>query len=382
MSQTVNGWFLKGASEENMIITDVKAYTLRIPLDQTIYIGNLTIRHRDYVFVEIEIENGMKGYGIGFSRDGFVSECVLANLKPILIGKDALRIEQLWNEMYYGTRYLGRKGLMMRAISAVDIALWDIKGQVAGLPLWKLLGGHNPAVPAYVAGGYYREGDGLDQLKEEYKRYRESGYQGAKMKAGAVSFYDDLKRIEAARAVIGDEMKLMVDFNGVLSTAKEAVRFAEELEPFNVFFIEEPFLMDNPDAMRQFRAMTRIPVAIGEDESGRWAFKEMLAGGMLDILRHDATLVGGISEWIKVTHLGLAFNTPFYPHWFPEIHIHLCAALSGGYGVEIIPPETGIMNLYTLVHNPVVQNDGYARAPEEPGLGIRWNWDAVHAAIK
>lgn len=365
-----------------MIIKDVRAYTLSLPLEQTLYISNLVIRERDYVFVEIETDNGIKGHGIGFSRGGQVSACVEANLKPLLVGKDALCTEKRWEEMYYGTRYLGRAGLVMRAISAVDIALWDIKGKAAKLPLWRLLGGMEQSVPAYVAGGYYRDGEGLGTVSEEYARYKAAGYHGAKMKVGAVSFSEDLKRIEAARKSIGEDMKLMVDFNGVLKTAKEALQLEQALQPYNIFFIEEPFLMHNLEAMRQFRSVTRIPVAIGEDESGRWAFKELITQEALDILRHDATLVGGISEWIKVTHLGLAFNMPVYPHWFPEIHIHLAAAFPGVLGVEIIPPETGIMNLYQLLHNPLAQQDGFCQAPEAPGLGLEWNWDAISKAVQ
>ncbi|MFD0715582.1 mandelate racemase/muconate lactonizing enzyme family protein [Paenibacillus sp. GCM10027626] len=363
-----------------MLITEVRAWTLNLPLEREIYIGNLRIRERDYVFVEIETDNGLKGHGFGFARGGNVSDCVTANLRPLLVGQDATLTEKLWEEMYLQTRYLGRKGMMMRAISAVDIALWDLKGQKTGLPLWKLLGGMSRKVPAYAAGGYYREGEGLRELREEYARYRDAGFRGVKMKVGAASFAEDLKRIETARETIGRDIRLMVDFNGVLVSSKQALRMAEELKPYEIYFIEEPFLMDNLEAMREFRAASSIPVAIGEDESGRWAFKELLAQKTLDILRHDATLVGGISEWIKVGHLGLAHQIPLYPHWFPEVHIHLAAAMPGCLGVEIIPPETGIMNFHKLVLQPVAQKDGYALAPEEPGLGIRWDWGAIEAA--
>lgn len=365
-----------------MIIKEVRAYTLKIPLEQTIYIGNLVIRHRDYVFVEIETDDGLKGHGFGFARDGRVSDCVTTNLRPLLIGREALLVERIWDDLYRSTRYLGRKGMMMRAISAVDIALWDLKGKKAGLPIWAMLGGMSRQVPAYVAGGYYRDGDGLEAIDREYAAYRDAGYHGAKMKVGAASFRDDLQRVERARKALGDRIALMVDFNGVLQTAKEALRFAERLKPYDIAFIEEPFLMDNLPAMREFRAATAIPVAIGEDESGRWAFRELLQQETLDILRHDATLVGGISEWVKVTHLGLAYGKPIYPHWFPEVHIHLAAAFPDCMGVELIPPESRIMNFHRLVRNPVTQKDGYAEAPEEPGLGLDWNWDVIESSIE
>lgn len=135
--------------------------------------------------------------------------------------------------------------------------------------------------------------------------------------------------------------------------------------------------MDNLPAMRDFYSRAKIPVAIGEDESGRWAFAELLSPKVLDILRHDATLAGGISEWVKIAHLGLGHRVKVFPHWFPEVHIHVAAAFPECMGVELIAPESGIMNFHRLVHNPVTQRDGVASAPTEPGLGLDWNWEEV-----
>ncbi|MFD0715557.1 mandelate racemase/muconate lactonizing enzyme family protein [Paenibacillus sp. GCM10027626] len=365
-----------------MIVKEVRSYTISLPLDIPIYTSNTTIRQRDFVFVEIETENGLKGCGYGFARDGLIAECITKNLRPLLLGQDALLTEKLWDEMYMNTRYLGRKGMMMRAISAVDIALWDLKGKLAGLPLWKLLGGHDNKVKAYVAGGYYRENQSIDELKKEFLSYREQQFHGAKINVGGLSMKEDLERIQAVRSAIGENMELMVDFNGVLTSAKQAEQFARRVEPYQIKFIEEPFLMDNLSAMQELRARTPIPIAIGEDESGRWPFKEMMVQHCLDIVRHDATLVGGISEWVKVAHLAQAFRIPIFAHWFPEIHIHLASAFPSGIGIELIAPESGTMNFHYLVHNPVKQQNGCALAPEEPGLGLNWNWEAIERAIR
>lgn len=360
----------------------MRSYTLSLPLDNPIYTSNLTIKQRDYVFVEIETESGLKGHGYGFSRDGLISESILRNLRPLLIGQDAHYIEKLWEEMYTKTRYLGRKGMMMRAISAVDIALWDLKGKAAQLPLWKLIGGYDNKIKAYVAGGYYRKNQTIDELRHEFSHYREQQFQGAKINVGGLPLKEDLIRIQAVRSVLGDDMELMVDFNGALPSPKYAAMFVRFLEPYRIHFLEEPFLMDNMAAMRELRASSSIPIAIGEDESGRWSFKQLMAEQCLDIVRHDATLVGGISEWIKVAHLAQAFQLPIFAHWFPEIHIHLAAAFPNCSGVELITPESGTMNFHQLIHNPVQQHNGYALAPEEPGLGIHWNWEKINEAIQ
>src|SRR5690606_30669762 len=144
------------------------------------------------------------------------------------------------------------------------------------------------------------------------------------------------------------------------------LRWADALTHHGLAFIEEPFLMDDLPAIREFHTRCDLPVAIGEDESGRWAFAALLNPRSLDVLRHDATLVGGISEWLKVAGLGLANRLELFPHWFPEIHIHLAVAYPECLGVELIAPEAGIMNFYHLVRNPVTQQDGLATAPDGP----------------
>lgn len=360
-----------------MIITDVQAFKVVIPLARPLHLGMLKIERRDYAFVRIRTADGKLGTGFGFNRDGLVPEAVVHHLKPLLLGEEALHTERLWERMYRGTRFHGRRGLLMRAISAIDIALWDLKGQYAGLPLWKLLGGYSAEVPAYVAGGYYSADTDLDALRDEYAAYRSQGYRGAKIMVGGAALAEDVRRVAAAREGIGEELPLMVDFNGALSSAKQALAAMEAFGPFRPAFVEEPFPMDHRAALREFCARTNVPVAVGEDESGRWAFRELIGDGLVDVLRHDATLVGGISEWIKVTMTGLSHEVPFYPHWFPEVHIHLAAAFPQGWGVELIPAASGIMGFDRLLHNPVAANAGIARPPEEPGLGLHWNVEAM-----
>ena len=145
-------------------------------------------------------------------------------------------------------------------------------------------------------------------------------------------------------------------------------------------FIEEPFLMDDLPAIRSLAGRSPIDIAMGEDESGRWAFAELLRSGSVDILRHDATLVGGISEWLKVAALGLARNVAIFPHWFPEIHVHLAAAYPACRGIELISPTTGIMNLHRLMTAPLAPAEGRVSVPTAPGLGIVWNRDRIEDA--
>ncbi|UCH24274.1 MAG: mandelate racemase/muconate lactonizing enzyme family protein [Trueperaceae bacterium] len=358
-------------------ITDLTALTVRLPLPQPVATSNLVITERDFVLVDVVVDGELRGTGFGFSRGGLVAETIEQNLKPLLIGGDPFLSEQLWQEMYQKTRYLGRKGLLMRAISAVDIALWDARAKLLNAPLWQLLGGFRRDLPVYVAGGYYRQDATIASLEHEFAGYREAGYRGAKLNLGGAPLAEDIQRVAAVRAVVGDDFALAVDFNGSLRTAKRARAYLEGLEPYGLAFIEEPFLMDNLPALRELYRHARVPIAVGEDESGRWAFRELLAPRALDLLRHDATLVGGVSEWLKVAHLGLAFNVELFPHWFPEIHLHLALSMPDCWGIEVIDPASGIMNFHQLLHNPVTAEDGMAKAPDEPGLGLSWNREVI-----
>lgn len=363
-----------------MSIVAVRARTVRVPLERPIRTSNLTIEAREFVIAEVHDDGGAVGYGFGFTRDGLVAATIEHNLGPLLVGGDPLLNEWAWATMFESTRYLGRRGLMMRAISAVDIALWDLKGKLLDAPVWRLLGGHRSRVPAFVAGGYYGPATTPGDVAAEFARYRDAGYRGAKLNLGGVSRALDLERVAAARAALGPEVGLAVDFNGALTSVTEAVRWSHDLAPFDIAFIEEPFLMDDRRSLRSLASRLAIPVAIGEDESGRWAFAELLDLGVADILRHDATLVGGISEWAKVAGLALAHRVELFPHWFPEIHVHVAAAFPGCRGVEFIAPESGVMNLHRLLRAPLEPVDGEVEAPRASGLGIDWNWDAVQAA--
>ena len=366
-----------------MTIESVVAHTLRLQLERPVRTSNLVIKEREFVFVEVRARKapGICGYGFGFTRGGLVAETINRTLRPLLEGRESSEIHTRWRDMYLGTRYLGRKGLLMRAISAVDLALWDLKGKAIGAPLWSMLGGSSTPVPAFVAGGYYGPGTEPSAVVEEFAQYADAGFQGAKLNVGGLSLAADIERVAAARTALGEVTALMVDFNGSLHDAKEGLRWAEALAPFRPAFLEEPFLMDDLPSLREFYERCDLPVALGEDESGRWAFAELMQPRTLDVLRHDATLVGGVSEWLKVAGLGLAHRVDLFPHWFPEVHIHLAATFPECKGVELIAPEAGIMNFHELLHNPVSQRGGYADVPDGPGLAIEWDLDAIEKAV-
>jgi len=359
-----------------MRIRAVRGLAVEVPLRRPVTVGGITSLSRDYTLGIVETDAGLRGVGYGLAHTGEVAAVIERNLQPLLLGEDPLQTELLWERMYIGARHIGRKGTVMRAISAVDIALWDIKAQVAGLPLYRLLGGYRDTVPVLASGGYTPE-DGVEALAEEMSGYVAAGHSMVKISVGALPPEEDLRRVQATRAAIGPHTKLIVDVNGAWRQAKPVIKLARQMADCGLAFIEEPFGPDYLPALKAFAAAVDTPLAVGEAESGRWAFRDLLVAGVVDALCHDATLVGGVSEWLKVTTMAAAWDVMILPHSSPELHIHLAAAVPNALAVEVISPQTGVVNLHELVENPVRPQFGLAVPPSVPGLGIQWNWDAI-----
>lgn len=360
-----------------MRIQNVRAFTVNIPLEKPIFLGGYRVSAREYALVEIESDTGAKGYGFTFTRGGDVSAAVAKHLKPLLLGENPLMTEKIWQSMYRNTRYNGKKGLLMRAVSAVDIALWDLKGKACGMPVYRMLGGYRDEVPAILACGYYLSGKTVRDLADEVKFWAERGFKLIKIMAGGAAFREDVERIRAARRALGDDVPLAIDVNGVWTSVKDALDFARAVEDCRLSFIEEPFQPEQLPALKAFAERADRKVAIGEAESGRWAFRDLLSGQAVDILRPDATLAGGISEWMKVAHLASAWDIPLLPHYFPYVHIHLAAAAGNAEYVEFVTTEYGISNFETIVRNRLPIADGIVKVPQDPGLGIELDWERV-----
>lgn len=208
-----------------MKITNVEAITVHIPLPKPVWVGKRELSYRDHTLVKIHTGDGIVGWGhtFGYGSAKVMSQIVKDILQPFLLDQDPLDNERLWESMFYGTQQFGRKGAVVRAISAIDIALWDIKGQCAGLPLYKLLGAYRDKVKVYVSGGYYRRGEGLKELQEEMERWAERGFKGVKMRVGMLSIKEDMERIRVARRALGDEAYLMLDAEYLWDDANQAI---------------------------------------------------------------------------------------------------------------------------------------------------------------
>jgi L-alanine-DL-glutamate epimerase-like enolase superfamily enzyme len=356
-------------------ITEVRATTCDVPLPRPIIMGDLRYDSREYLVVEVATEGGATGIGFGMTRNSPAGAIVRRSLAPLLIGEDPLLTEALWDRIYYRNLPIGARGIFMRALSAVDIALWDLKGQAAGLPIWKLLGGARAKVPVAVAGGYPASDRTMADLERELADYAARGFGLVKIAAGELR--DDTPRLIASRRALGADVDLAYDAHWAWRDLLSVMPTVRSWADFDIRFIEDPFPAELMELSSRLRDVTGARVALGEDTVGRWAFREVLERYRPDVLRVDATVAGGLSEAVKVCAYASSLGVPVLPHVFPEVHVHLGAAFNSVLAVEMTDPSYETESLHRLFRRWVDVRDGRMIAPEEPGIGVELDQSAV-----
>jgi len=349
-----------------------------MPLPKPLGVGSWWNQRREFVLVRVEAGDGATG--LGFTYGGFMpgqgrmAEVIVDELvRPLILGEDPRDVERLWSKMYSTYAVMARKGVYVWAMSAVDIALWDLKAKAAGEPLWRLLGGARRQLLAYATGGYYRPGEGLDELAAEMQRYREAGLRAVKLKLGQLEPRADAERVRICREVLGPDVKLAVDANNAWKTAADAIRAIRRFEAYDLWFVEEPVGADNMAAAAQVVARVDVPIVNGEPSVTRWDLRDLVEKRACDILQIDATTVGGISEWIKGAHMAECFDVPIVPVWFADLSVHLAAAVPHAIAVEYHVPAEETFQFAPLLREPLQVVNGMASPPDRPGLGIEFD---------
>jgi L-alanine-DL-glutamate epimerase-like enolase superfamily enzyme len=354
-------------------ITAITTEEYRWPRHKPITNGLHTYTHAGLALVKIETDEGITGIGLG--GGGAIGRATIERLTPLLVGEDPIDVERLWHKMWV-PKLIGRRGLTTRVISALDIGLWDIRAKVANLPLYKLLGGFRDRVPTYIAGGYYEEDKGLQELAEEMTSNVELGARAVKMKVGALSLREDAARVRVAREAVGPDVKLMVDANCAYRYY-EAIQFARRIEDYDISWFEEPVKPDDYDGHRKLAAATSIPIATGENEYTRYGFRDLISNDCAAILNADAKVLGGVTEFMKVAALAQAHDLDVAPHGSQDIHVHLVAAIANGLILEFyrdtVDPMWGQVYHHTLRLNA----DGTVSPPNVPGIGADPNYAAL-----
>lgn len=351
-----------------MKITDVYSQSFRWPKEKPIQNGKHIFTHNELNLAVIETDEGITGYGTSYSVD------YVEYLKEFLIGEDPLNVERLWEKMWV-PKFLGRRSISTRSISALDIALWDIRSKAAKIPLYQLLGGYRDSVPCYIAGGYYAKDKGIKELQKEMEEYLSWGIRNVKMKVGVLSMKEDAKRVEAVREVIGDEVRLMVDANCAYRSF-EALEFSRMIEEYHPYWFEEPVMPDDYEGMLQFHEKSRIPLATGEGEYTIYGFRDLIDRSKPDILNPDACSLGGITEYLKISAYAQAHGIALSPHGQQQVHVHLDCGVPNVVMAEFYPPQYDA-KIYDSFKNPLRfhSEDGTVSPGTEPGAGLDINYD-------
>ena len=354
---------------------------------------------RGALLVEIETDERVIGIGEAGVGGGSTRDVIEKQLRPMLIGEDPLLIERLWQKMFARTRQYGRRGIVMNAISGIDIALWDIAGKVARMPLYRLLGGCRDRVEAYASGGFYQEGKGVDGIAGEAEGYRARGFKGMKMKIGRnpstgthlrqilgqaefceVDPGEDLARVAAVRQALGPDGKLMVDVNCAWSP-DVAIEMGRAMEAQKLYWIEEPVATDDIDGSARVADALATPIAGYETEMGLYGFRQLIDRGAIDIVQPDIAWSGGFSEGRRIAAYAQAHHKMVAPHAFAGAvllvaSLHFAAAIPNALLLEWDQNPNALRD--ELLKEPLrLESDGTVRPPERPGLGIELDRAAV-----
>jgi len=376
-------------------IADIRIHPISVPLERAFWMSLEPYTTAAEIVVEIETDDGLVGLGEIHGRpQGEIVRILEEGFKPLLLGEDALDHERLWDLLFTSTFSraaaqfaaadgqphfgAGGKPQMMAAIAGIDIALWDVKGQTAGLPLYKLLGGLRSSVPTYASGGYYGpDGEAwVDGLVEEMTGYAQLGYGAVKMKVGGLPLDEDVARVRAVREALPD-IEIMLDANSAYDVPA-AIEAALAFEPLDVYWLEEPTAWFDPVfGLARVGAATAIPLASGERELHRFGCRDLVDHTPIRFLQFDCTRAGGVSEWLRVAAYASAHGVLMAPHHDPQIHGHLLAAVPNGHIQEVFPnPVRDPLWSRLFTEQPQVLN-GELVLGDRPGLGLTLDRDVL-----
>jgi D-galactarolactone cycloisomerase len=361
-------------------IRTVTPHVLMAELAEPFAYSQAWYRKRGAMLVEVVTEDGITGWGEAFGPAELTAP-IVTWLAPLLLGQDALAREALWQALYNKLRDHGQRGLVVEAISAIDIALWDIAGQTFGLPVHRLLGGPlRMEVEAYATGFYRRERDDhLAYLEEEAGLRLDEGFRSLKLKTGW-GLREDVDLTRRFRAAIGPDVGLLVDCNHAYD-APAAIAYGNAVADCDIGWFEEPVPPEDIDGYLEVKARQPIPVAGGEASFARWDFAKLIQARAMDILQPDVAACGGISELKKIADMASAFGMRVNPHvWGTGValaaSLHLLAVIPDNPpGLSPRPPLLELDRSPhpirdALLQTPFALTGGVMRVPEGPGLGI------------
>jgi L-alanine-DL-glutamate epimerase-like enolase superfamily enzyme len=359
-----------------MKIASFEAIALKVPEDDPL--ANMPEeagRTRPIVALRLWTDSGIEGIGVTlYGRMNRTLHTAVEELAALTVGEDPMRIEAIVAKLRANSGDAGPGGIFTLALSAIDTALWDIKGKALDQPLWKLLGGHRDKVPTYASGAL-RRGLTDKQAQQAAETLLKKGFREMKTQMalpGDPAPSDEVRRVKVIRDVIGPDIKLMCDINQRWRP-EQAIDIGHRVEEAGVglFWLEDVTTADDYQGLARVTAALRTPIAGGEYVWGIAPFRQMIQAHAVDIVMVDLARVGGVTQWMKVAGMAEAFNLPIVSHVMPEVLLHMVAACPNGLTVEYMP---WMIALYE--ETPAIEN-GHLVLPRKPGLGLKFDEKAI-----
>jgi L-alanine-DL-glutamate epimerase-like enolase superfamily enzyme len=356
-----------------MKITHVTTRVLSTPADNPLVVGlPAPTDTREFVTLELGTDQGLVGLGLTFFGGALTPalKAAVDALAGLVVGDDPTQVEAIAAKLRRAAGSSGPGGIFTLALSAVDLACWDLKGKAAGQSLCELLGGLRDRVPTYASGALMRAHP-VKYLVEAGPRLAARGFRQMKMQCGSEpTMAASVERVRVLRDAIGADVDLMCDINQLWSVS-HAIEAGRRIEPHHLYWLEDPVAHDDHAGLARVADALVTPVAAGEYHYGIVPFRHLLEARAIDIVMIDLVRVGGITQWMKVAGMAEAFNLPVVSHLVPEIHVHLVAAVPNGLTVEYMP-----WTLRLFEETPAIEG-GQLVVPKRPGLGLAFDQAAI-----